>query len=62
MLDRLNNFNPKQGHPFMVSLTENKPLLWSIFGSLSALVFLVTGLIPELAHQFAIVEFPPEVV
>ena len=45
----------------MESLTENKPLLWSIVGSFLAVLALVTGLLPELSNQFAIVEFPLDV-
>ncbi|RWS12635.1 manganese-transporting ATPase 13A1-like protein, partial [Dinothrombium tinctorium] len=49
-----------KGHPFMESLTENKPLLWSIVGSILTVIALVTGLFPDLATQFSIVEFPAE--
>jgi hypothetical protein len=45
----------------MESLRENKPLLWSIFASFFAVVALVTGLLPDLANQFSIVEFPIDV-
>jgi len=50
-----------KGHPFMESLRQNKPLLWSIFISLFAVVTLVTGLFSNLATQFSIVEFPLDV-
>ncbi|XP_054157015.1 endoplasmic reticulum transmembrane helix translocase-like [Oppia nitens] len=46
-----------KGHPFMESLTENKPLLYSIIGSFVAVICLVTGLLPDLSNQFGIVEF-----
>lgn len=45
----------------MESLTQNKPLLWSVVCSISAVVALVTGWFPDLANQFSIVEFPLEV-
>ncbi|XP_053209621.1 endoplasmic reticulum transmembrane helix translocase-like [Panonychus citri] len=49
-----------KGHPFMESLRQNKPLMYSIFGSIIAVIALVTGYFPDLAQQFAIVEFPQE--
>lgn len=45
----------------MESLRQNKPLMYSIFGSIIAVIALVTGYFPDLAQQFAIVEFPQEV-
>lgn len=45
------------GHPFMQSLATNKSLLYSIAGSLSVLLAIVSGLAPELAEQFSIVPF-----
>ena len=45
----------------MESLTENKPLLYSIFGSFLAVAALVTGLLPDLSAQFGIVDFPLDV-
>lgn len=49
-----------KGHPFMESLWENKPLLYSLFGSAAAIVALTSGMLPDLATQFEIVEFPPD--
>ncbi|UYV65601.1 ATP13A1 [Cordylochernes scorpioides] len=49
-----------RGHPFMESLTENRPLLYSLLGSGVALVCLVTNFLPDLSAQFEIVEFSPE--
>ncbi|KAG8189488.1 hypothetical protein JTE90_018140 [Oedothorax gibbosus] len=49
-----------RGHPFMESLYENKALLYSIVISGTAILMLVTGLSPELAGIFSIVDFPPE--
>ncbi|XP_039280958.1 manganese-transporting ATPase 13A1 [Nilaparvata lugens] len=49
-----------RGHPFMESLSENKALLYTIFSSALAVVALAMGLVPEIAHQFEIVEFPSE--
>ena len=45
----------------MESLKENKPLLWSIIGSILAIMALISGLLPDIANQFAIVEFPTDV-
>ncbi|KAI1289846.1 Endoplasmic reticulum transmembrane helix translocase [Halotydeus destructor] len=49
-----------KGHPFMESLLQNRPLMWSIVSSLSAVFCLVTGVFPDLCEQFSVVEFPPE--
>lgn len=51
-----------QGHPFMESLSENRPLLWSIALSGLAIVGLLTGSSPEFNEQFALVEIPTEVI
>jgi cation-transporting ATPase 13A1 len=50
-----------KGHPFMESLKENKPLLYSILFSASAAVALASKTMPELNEQFQIVEFDIEV-
>lgn len=49
-----------KGHPFMESLKENKPLLYSILFSGSAVVVLAARLMPELSDQFQIVQFPDD--
>uniref|UniRef100_A0A7N5ZRR9 Endoplasmic reticulum transmembrane helix translocase n=1 Tax=Anabas testudineus TaxID=64144 RepID=A0A7N5ZRR9_ANATE len=49
-----------KGHPFMESLSENRPLLWSIALSGLAIVGLLTGSSPEFNEQFALVDIPPE--
>ncbi|KAH0628968.1 hypothetical protein JD844_010644 [Phrynosoma platyrhinos] len=49
-----------KGHPFMESLRENKPLLWSIILSGLAIVALLTGSSPEFNEQFGLVEIPTE--
>nr|XP_013817362.1 PREDICTED: manganese-transporting ATPase 13A1 isoform X8 [Apteryx mantelli mantelli] len=49
-----------KGHPFMESLQENKPLLWSIILSGLAIVGLLTGSSPEFNEQFGLVEIPTE--
>ncbi|XP_077069665.1 endoplasmic reticulum transmembrane helix translocase [Siphateles boraxobius] len=49
-----------KGHPFMESLTENRPLLWSIAISGLAIVGLLTGSSPEFNEQFALVDIPTE--
>ncbi|XP_022101040.1 manganese-transporting ATPase 13A1-like [Acanthaster planci] len=49
-----------KGHPFMASLKDNKPLLYSLLISGIAIIALTTGIIPEISQQFEIVEFPAE--
>ncbi|XP_060710941.1 manganese-transporting ATPase 13A1 [Hemiscyllium ocellatum] len=49
-----------KGHPFMESLRENKPLLWSIVISGLAILGLLTGSSPEFSEQFGLVEIPTE--
>lgn len=46
----------------MESLSENRPLLWSIALSGLAIVGLLTGSSPEFNEQFALVEIPTEVI
>eukprot|EP00794_Sanderia_malayensis_P015929 gene15929-17530_t len=48
-----------RGHPFMESLWENKPLLYSIAGSGLAVFSLAAGWLPDVAGQFEIIDFPP---
>jgi hypothetical protein len=50
-----------QGHPFMESLWENKPLLYSVLASTTTIVCLASGMLPDMAHQFEIVELETEV-
>ena len=50
-----------KGHPFMESLSENKPLLYSIIFSASSVWVLACRIMPEFSDQFQIVEFPEEV-
>lgn len=45
----------------MESLSENRPLLWSIAISGLAIVGLLTGSSPEFNEQFALVDIPTEV-
>jgi cation-transporting ATPase 13A1 len=45
----------------MESLSENRALLYSLLGSGMAVLALAMGLLPDLALQFEIVDFPPEV-
>nr|XP_020634904.1 manganese-transporting ATPase 13A1 [Pogona vitticeps] len=49
-----------KGHPFMESLRENKPLLWSIILSGLAIAALLAGSSPEFNEQFGLVEIPTE--
>ncbi|XP_038640584.1 manganese-transporting ATPase 13A1 [Scyliorhinus canicula] len=49
-----------KGHPFMESLRENKPLLWSIVISGLAILGLLTGSSAEFNEQFGLVEIPTE--
>ena len=44
----------------MESLRENRPLLYSIIASITAVICLVSGFLPDMAAQFSIVEFPSE--
>uniref|UniRef100_A0A4W3GW99 Cation-transporting P-type ATPase C-terminal domain-containing protein n=1 Tax=Callorhinchus milii TaxID=7868 RepID=A0A4W3GW99_CALMI len=50
-----------KGHPFMESLRENKPLLWSVVVSGLAIVGLLSGSSPEFNQQFGLVDIPTEV-
>lgn len=45
----------------MESLTENKPLLYSLVFSGGAITALASGTVPELTEQFELVELPTEV-
>ena len=45
----------------MESLFENKALLYSLVGSTVAILALASGLIPETANEFEIVDFPSDV-
>ncbi|XP_018428588.1 PREDICTED: manganese-transporting ATPase 13A1 [Nanorana parkeri] len=49
-----------KGHPFMESLRENKPLLWSIVISGMAILGLLSGTSPEFNEQFGLVDIPVE--
>lgn len=49
-----------KGHPFMESLKDNKPLLYSLMFSVLAISSLTLGLVPDVADQFSIIEFPAE--
>lgn len=49
-----------QGPPFMESLPENKPLLWSLAASLLAVVGLLLGSSPDFNSQFGLVDIPVE--
>ncbi|PAA85082.1 hypothetical protein BOX15_Mlig023985g2 [Macrostomum lignano] len=45
-----------KGHPFMESLMENKPLLYSITTATGLVFSLASGYMPELCEQFSLVE------
>lgn len=49
-----------RGEPFMESLKENKPLLYSLIFSGGAITLLASGTVPELTEQFELVHLPPE--
>eukprot|EP00092_Neocalanus_flemingeri_P010651 GFUD01011473.1.p1 GENE.GFUD01011473.1~~GFUD01011473.1.p1 ORF type:complete len:1182 (+),score=323.38 GFUD01011473.1:52-3597(+) len=49
-----------RGHPFMESLLENRPLLYSLAGAGGFVVMLALGWLPEFSNQFSIVDFPDE--
>lgn len=50
-----------QGPPFMESLPENRPLVWSLAVSLLAIVGLLLGSSPDFNSQFGLVDIPVEV-
>jgi len=45
----------------MESLTQNKPLLFSLVGNFAVILLLACGFLPDLAVQFEIVDFPSQV-
>ncbi|XP_034230905.1 manganese-transporting ATPase 13A1 [Thrips palmi] len=49
-----------RGHPFMESLNENRPLMFSIMGSTAFIFALALGVFPDVATLFEIVDFPLE--
>ncbi|CAG9533011.1 unnamed protein product [Cercopithifilaria johnstoni] len=49
-----------RGHPFMESLLENKPMLYSLLFSGFAVFALASGISPELTQKFELVELPIE--
>ncbi|NIG57844.1 manganese-transporting ATPase 13A1 isoform X1 [Pontoporia blainvillei] len=49
-----------KGPPFMESLPENRPLVWSLAVSLLAIVGLLLGSSPEFNSQFGLVDIPVE--
>ncbi len=55
------NFCQNKGRPFMESLRENRPLLYSILFSAGAVFVLVARLSPDTCDQFQIVEIPDDV-
>ena len=55
------NTTLQQGHPFMVSLVDNKPLLYSILVTATVVLVLAAGLFPDLSAYLQVVDFPNEV-
>merc|ERR1719317_1914085 len=49
-----------RGHPFMESLVENRPLLYSLAGAGGFVVMLALGWLPEFSSQMSIVDFSDE--
>ncbi|XP_076978302.1 endoplasmic reticulum transmembrane helix translocase [Tamandua tetradactyla] len=49
-----------KGPPFMESLPENKPLVWSLAASLLAILGLLLGSSPDFNGQFGLVDIPVE--
>ncbi|XP_043245096.1 endoplasmic reticulum transmembrane helix translocase-like isoform X2 [Amphibalanus amphitrite] len=49
-----------RGHPFMESLWENRPLLYSIVGSLAVVFAMASCVMPDLNEQFSVVMFPDD--
>ena len=54
--------SPFQGHPFMESLFENKPLLYSLTAAASTILLLTSGTFEDLCQQFEIVPMPDKVI
>lgn len=50
-----------QGLPFMESMLDNKFLLYSLVSSTAAIFALAGGIIPDIAANFEIVDFPTDV-
>ncbi len=50
-----------QGHPFMMGLKDNRPLLICLMVTGSVVLALASGLFPELCAYLEIVEFPDSV-
>jgi cation-transporting ATPase 13A1 len=50
-----------RGRPFMESLWENKPLLYSLALSGGWIWILASGLMPDMSHQFELVIIPDQV-
>lgn len=49
-----------RGHPFMESISENRPFFYSVLMSFTAVVCLVTRFLPDLCEQFEVVPIPYE--
>lgn len=49
-----------KGEPFMESMVANKPLMYSLLVSASAVLALASGLLPDIMTQFQLVEFDVE--
>ncbi|XP_015591738.1 manganese-transporting ATPase 13A1 [Cephus cinctus] len=49
-----------RGQPYMESLWENKALLYSLLGTSATIFALACGLLPDVAFQFEIVDFPSD--
>jgi hypothetical protein len=59
--DFIRNIIMFQGQPFMEGLLKNKFLLYSLLSSTAAIFALALGVIPDIALQFEIVDFPVDV-
>ncbi|PVD22376.1 hypothetical protein C0Q70_18186 [Pomacea canaliculata] len=49
-----------KGQPFMESLQENRPLLYSLLFSCGGIITLASGLVPDVTKQFELVDLPSE--
>jgi cation-transporting ATPase 13A1 len=49
-----------KGHPFMVSLTDNKPLFYSLLVTSAVILSLAAGVVSDFSQWLEIVEFPNE--
>uniref|UniRef100_A0A915ENS9 Cation-transporting ATPase 13A1 n=1 Tax=Ditylenchus dipsaci TaxID=166011 RepID=A0A915ENS9_9BILA len=54
------NYRVNDWRPFMESLAENKPMLYSILSSAFAVFALASNVVPEFSQKFEVVEMPDQ--